>query len=141
MNQFFIVQQRLRCENINLINYVETDLFQKDFKKLSKKFRTLNDDFIVAKRTAIELLHVQNIDNQSIVTITGYESDAVKIYKLRKFACKALKGKGVMSGVRLIYGYDARINTITFIEIYYKADQENEDRHRIKQFLNETYSG
>jgi hypothetical protein len=54
------------------IEYVETALFKKDIKKLLKRFRTLEEDLIVAKRDAIELFHVKNIDNRSIFPIIGF---------------------------------------------------------------------
>lgn len=116
------------------INYQETDSFKKDFKKLIKKFITLPDDLVVAKRNAIELFHLDNIDNQSVVLMPGYSHKHIKFYKLRKFACKSLKGKGVQSGIRLIYAHHVVEKTITFIEIYFKADQAQEDPNRIKAY-------
>ena len=41
------------------IDYCETPEFQKDFKKLLKKFKTLEGDFELAKRATIELYHIQ----------------------------------------------------------------------------------
>lgn len=117
------------------INYSETDTFKHNFKKLSKKFRTLFDDLEVAKKNAIELFHLRNIDNRSVVLINGYNHEKFQIYKLRKFACRALKGKGVMSGLRVIYAYDPSTLAVTFLEIYFKADQENENRNKIEEFL------
>lgn len=117
------------------INYQETDAFNKDFKRLIKKFITLSDDLIVAKRNAIELFHLDNIDNQSVVLLAGYAHKHIKFYKLRKFACKSLKGKGVQSGIRLIYAHHIIKKTIIFTEMYFKADQAQEDSNRIKAFL------
>lgn len=48
------------------IKYNETQSFGKEFKKLQKKFRTLSDDFQVARENAIELFHLKNIDNQHV---------------------------------------------------------------------------
>ena len=59
------------------------------------------------------------------------KSSSIDSNKARKFACKALKGKGAASGIRLIYAYYEREDIIEFIEIYYKGSQENEDRERI----------
>jgi len=116
---------------------VESDSFQKTYKKLKKKFVTLDEDLSAAKRNAIELLHLYNIDNQSIVLISGYQHKKFKIYKLRKFACKSLKGKGVQSGIRIIYAFCCEQAAVTLIEIYYKADQESEDKNKIEIFLKE----
>lgn len=81
------------------IKYDEIELFKKDVKKLDKKFKTLRSDICVAKKNAIELFHLHRIDNQSIVPIAGFGNEIFKIYKLRKFACKALKGRGSRSGI------------------------------------------
>jgi len=35
------------------------------------------------------------------------------------FSCKSLKGKGVRSGIRIIYAYYEEEDIIEFIEIYY----------------------
>ena len=54
-----------------------------------------------------------------------------RIIKVKKMACKALKGRGVNSGLRLIYAHFPDEQKITFIELYHKNDKENEDRTRI----------
>jgi len=56
------------------------------------------------------------------------------IYKVLKFACKSLKGRGVNSGIRFTYEYVAEESKAVFIEIYFKGDKENEDRERIKRY-------
>lgn len=117
------------------INYKSTSSFDKDLKKLLKRFRTLKDDIEVAKKNAIELYHIQKIDNDAVEPIPNFCTDELKICKLRKFACKALKGRGVKSGIRIIYAYSVSTNTVDFIEIYFKGDKENEDKVRIKEYL------
>lgn len=122
------------------IDYFETEEFAKDFKKLAKKFKTLADDIETAKKNAIELYHLHKIDNQSVFQIHEFKSDEMEICKLKKFACKALKGKGVQSGIRVIYAYHKNRLRIEFIEMYYKGDKENENRERIKAYLSkQTY--
>lgn len=101
--------------------------FQKDLKSLLKKYRTLNDDLNVVKRV-LEVAPDERppfsfrIDNLHIETY---------IIKVKKIACKALKGKGVNSGLRLVYALFPDEQKITFIELYHKNDKENEDRNRI----------
>ena len=53
------------------------------------------------------------------------------VIKVKKIACKALKGRGVNSGLRLIYAHFEAEQKIIFIELYHKNDKENEDRRRI----------
>ena len=119
------------------IEYRETPEFQRDFKRLSKKFRTLDEDFNLAKKAAIELYHLKGINNNAVFPIPSFCSGPRQILKLKKFACKSLFGKGVHSGIRIIYAFDPAVNKVDFIEIYYKGDKENEDRDRIKSFLKE----
>jgi len=119
------------------IEYRETEEFKKDLKKLTKRFPSLPDDIATAKKNAIELYHLLNIDNQSVFQINALHTAELEIYKLKKFACKSLKGKGVHSGIRLIYAYGPGSLLVHMIEIYYKGDRENEDRERIKRFLKE----
>ncbi len=120
---------------MNLITYKNTSGFDKDLKRLLKKFRTLEDDIEVVKQNAIELFHLNKIDNNSIEPIQNFCSDNLKICKVKKFACKALKGRGVQSGIRIIYAYQVLNNKIDFIEIYFKGESENENKERIKEYI------
>jgi len=120
---------------MNPITYKNTSGFEKDLKKLLKKFRTLEGDIEIAKKNAIELYHLRKIDNASVEPIPNFCTEEVKICKLKKFACKALKGRGVKSGIRIIYAYSVVTNTVDFIEIYFKGEAENEDKERIRQYL------
>ncbi len=101
--------------------------YKKDVKNLLKKYRTLNDDLDVVKRV-LEVVPDERppfsfrIDNLALETC---------IIKVKKIACKALKGRGVNSGLRLIYAYFPNEPKITFIELYHKNDKENEDKKRI----------
>jgi len=49
----------------------------------------------------------------------------------RKFACRSLKGRGVQSGIRIIYAYFEEKDKIELIEVYYKGDKVSENRQRI----------
>lgn len=122
--------------NPNQFEYSQTDSFSRDLKKLLKRYPTLEDDLEVAKRSAIELFHIQKISNQSVFPITGLCSSETQICKLKKFACKSLKGKGVRSGIRVTYAFHTQTQKICLIEIYYKGDQANEDRSKIQDYLN-----
>lgn len=117
------------------IEYNAIDIFQKDLKKLLKKYRTLEEDLETAKRDAIELYHLKKIDNQSIFPIQGFCTEEIQICKIKKFACKALKGKGAKSGIRVIYAFCCQSCKVDFIEIYFKGEKQNEDRERIRAYL------
>ncbi len=105
--------------------------FEKDLKKLLKRFRTLEDDLDNFIKTELNLYHKLKIDNKGIFPIPGLLFHDPTIFKAKKFACRSLKGRGVQSGIRVIYSYFEKIDTIELVEIYYKGDKENEDRERI----------
>ena len=101
--------------------------FKKDLKSHLKKYRTLNEDLEVVKQVLEYNPNERppfsfNIDNLGIETC---------IIKVKKIACKTLKGRGVNSGFRLIYAHYPKEQKIIFIELYHKNDKENEDRKRI----------
>ena len=107
--------------------------FDKDFKKLRKRFRTLDEDLKVFIEKQLKLFHKLGIDNKGCVRMSDLGISYPEIYKARKFACRSLKGKGAASGIRIIYGYYSNEDAIEFIEKYYKGDKANEDRQRILQ--------
>lgn len=109
------------------MTFDELTEFKKDLKSLLKKYRTLNDDLEVVKRvfgvTPDERPPFSfRIENLGVETC---------IIKVKKIACKALKGRGVNSGLRLIYAYFPDEQKIVFVELYHKNDKENEDKKRI----------
>jgi hypothetical protein len=105
--------------------------FEKEFKKLLKKFQSLDEDLDVFIDKQLVLTHKLGVDNGGVVRIAGLGIEEPKVYKAKKFACKSLKGKGAQSGIRIIYSYSSTRDVVEFIEIYYKGDKENEDRARI----------
>ena len=108
--------------------------FKNDLKKLSKKYPSLEEDLKTFIDKQLKLYHKLRVDNGGIFPISNLDIEYPKIYKAKKFACKSLKGKGVMSGIRIIYAYFEDKNDIEFIEAYYKGDKDNEDRSRILRY-------
>ena len=108
--------------------------FEKALRKLVRRFASLEDDLEIFIKVAMNAFHKQNVDSQAILRISDLGINSPKIYKARKFACKALKGKGVQSGIRIIYAYHEGEDMIEFIEIYYKGDKASEDRARIVKY-------
>lgn len=108
--------------------------FENDLRKLLKKFKTLKEDLKIFIEKQLNLYHKLKIDNKGIFQISGLQIENPKIYKAKKFACRSFKGKGVQSGIRIIYAYFEAQDKIEFIEIYYKGDKENENRERILRY-------
>ena len=122
-----------------MINYRTISAFDKDFKALAKRFKTLPDDFDIFKKFILETYYEQDIPTTAFLPIEGCCGAEFTSNKVRKFACKSLKGKGFASGIRIIFVWDKQSRNITFIEIYFKADQENERKKRLEEFLKNQY--
>jgi len=101
--------------------------FKKDVKTLLKKYRTLNDDLGVVKRV-LEVNPDERPPFSYRIENLGLKTCIIKV---KKIACKALKGRGVNSGLRLIYAWFQEEQKIVFIELYHKNDKESENRKRI----------
>jgi len=80
--------------------------FEKDLKALLKRFRSLESDLDTFIQSQLTIYHLHGIDNGGIERIPGLSISHPGIYKARKFACRALKGRGAKSGIRVIYAYD-----------------------------------
>ena len=109
------------------MNFEELPEFQKDLKILLKKYRTLNDDLEVVQQVLTTAPDERppfsfRTDNLTLETC---------VIKVKKIACKSLKGRGVNSGLRLVYAYFKDQEKIIFVELYHKNDKENEDKQRI----------
>ena len=102
------------------IEFERHDRFEKQFKKLIKKYRSLKEDLEIAKKFAIEAFHISKINNEAVFLIPKFDHKTVQIYKIRKFACMALKGKGNRSGIRIIYAFYPEKFEVEFLEIYFK---------------------
>ena len=113
----------------------ELDEFKKDLKKLLKKYRSLNEDLDVVKK----VLKVE--PNERPPFSFRIEGLGIKtgVIKVKKIACKSLKGRGVNSGLRLIYSQIEAEKRIVSIELFHKNEKENEDRSRI--FLRQALPG
>ena len=107
------------------MNFSETDEFTKNFKRLSKKYKSLQDDLLEFKKIVTEL----PLGSGKHSTIL-HSQEKVKIVKAR-FFCKYLRG----ASLRIVYAYIESSTTIHFVEVYFKGEQMNENRALINEFL------
>lgn len=133
MKLFSIEPHPIQLDNIvsNFKEIVELPEFKKDLKKLRKRFSTLEDDLQNFVSTQLIMFHKLGLDNNGVFRLTDLGFDDPPVFKAKKFACRSLKGKGAMSGIRVIYAYSPDINEIVFIEVYFKGNKESENRKRI----------
>lgn len=112
------------------MNFQETSDFKKDFKKLVKKYQTLQKDFDELKEFYLANLPQGNGTKHWNLL---HQSKNLEIYKMR-MQCDSTKGKSF----RIIYAYKKETETIEmieFIEIYFKGNKESEDKSRIKVYV------
>ncbi|MFN8396946.1 MAG: hypothetical protein U0176_20135 [Bacteroidia bacterium] len=101
--------------------------FGHDVKALAKRFKTIKDDLVDLKK-ALTVSPDQRPPFSYRIADLGIETCVIKV---KKIACRSLKGRGVNSGLRLVYAWFEREDRMVFVELYFKADKENEDRDRI----------
>ena len=106
-------------------NFSSLPKFEKEFKRLCKKYKTLDDDLEKLKRV---LAHCPTGIGKSFIII--HSTETIKIVKAR-MAYRELREQSI----RIIYAYFEQEQKIEFIELYYKGNKENEDRERIGEFL------
>ena len=114
------------------MEFEELDEYKKDLKKLSKRYKTLKDDLSVIKK----VLRVNPNEKPPFSFRIDGLGIRTCIIKVKKIACRSLKGRGVNTGLRLVYAHFQNEETqegekIIFIELYHKKDKANEDRERI----------
>lgn len=101
--------------------------FDKDLKQLNKKYLSLQDDLIVLKQI-LTYLPQERVPFSFRINHIPVKTPIIKI---KKIACKSLKGRGVKTGLRLIYAYFELEHKIILIELYHKNEKSTEDRIRI----------
>ncbi len=107
------------------INFNELPEFQKELKRLGKKYESLSDD-LQEFRNVVSIIPLGNSKHFNIIT----QTETFHILKARLF-CKYLKG----SSLRIVYSYFEQEQRIDFIELYPKNEKANENRGRIKEYL------
>lgn len=123
MSMFFIVLKKLPSVNMSHFNYLPE--FEKEFKKLEKKYPSLSEDI---KRFE-KIIELNSIGiGKNFVTI--HHSRDIKIVKAR-LACKSLRN----NSMRIVYAYENSSVTFVYIEIYFKGNKENENRNRIEEYI------
>lgn len=100
-------------------------VFQKEFDRLKKKYRSLTQDLEEFKKV-ISLNPLGNSKHFDIIT----RSESCIVLKAR-FFCKYLKG----SSLRIVYSYREAQECIEYIEIYFKGDKGTEDKGRIREYM------
>ena len=122
------------------MNFEQTPEFEKDLKRLSKKWRSLPQDIKSAERDILPLYVEQ--EGVEIIRLReaffgGYKAavlmttDAVEVVKMR-LDCESL---GTNSKTRLIFVAVKTEGTIRFVELYAKNEKTREDPSRYRKYI------
>lgn len=114
--------------------------FEKEFGKLCKKYRSLEEDFTTFLLTLELDPFWENILSNHIVQISWLWADIKhSFYKVRKFTCRSISWNSSNSGLRIVYRYidetwEIEFSEIEFVEIFHKNQKENHDIERIRKY-------
>ena len=109
--------------------------FNKELKKLSKRYKLLNEDFEKFRTVSTKKLPDHT---PGTFEISGLGANVkVPIYKVKHFRSRDFRGRGSRSGFRIIYTHIQHSNIIIFIEIYHRGNKSNHDIGRIKKYFEE----
>ena len=116
--------RKVKCRKMN---FEELNEFRGDVKK----YRSLEEDLGTVKK----ILQIKpNASPPFSFELNGLGLESC-IIKVKKIACKSLKGRGVKSGLRLVYALFESEKRIVFIEIYHKNIKANANRERIIKYF------
>lgn len=109
------------------IEILELPEFSKDFKRLFKKYRSLDKNLEEVK-SLLKLFPDASPPFSFRLNALGIETCIIKV---KKIASDNFKGRGRNSGFRLVYAWFPEKRLIILIELYHKSENEVEDRQRI----------
>lgn len=123
------------------MNFEQSAEFKKDVKRLSKKWRSLPNDVLVAEKYILPLYQqlADDIDideyrkaffSSKKATII-HASEGIEVVKMR-LDCESL---GNNSKTRIVFVMVKTQTKVVFLELYSKSDKDREDRRRIVKYL------
>ncbi len=114
------------------MNFDETPEFKREFKKLSKKYKSLLKD-LKDFMSAVSTKPLGPRKSLSILAKQDLRSGEGKLHIAKAhFFCGYLKSNHKL---RIVYAYFEQEQKIEFIEIYFKGSQSNHNIKRINDYL------
>lgn len=111
--------------------------FERDMKRLLKKYGTLEEDLSTFISATLRLLASGEYAAEALglFPVSGREVSGRGFFVAKKFACRSLKGTGVNSGIRVVLQWLPEIGEVRLVEIFHKNEKEVEDLERIRAIL------
>jgi mRNA-degrading endonuclease YafQ of YafQ-DinJ toxin-antitoxin module len=111
------------------MEFRQTKKFINDFKRLKKKYKSLDDDLTLFCRVLTKTPEGPASRNWALLKTHKH----IQIFKAR-LACRYLKKKSL----RIVYAYHQNSSTIElleFMELFIKSEQTREDMQNIEKYL------
>lgn len=104
--------------------------FEKDLKRLEKKFKHILSDLDVA----IEVIRAEPTNSLRCEQVEGLGESCndVTAYVLKKFRSTDLRSTNEL---RLVYVYENPKNKIILVQLYFKGDIQIEEKARIRKYF------
>lgn len=109
------------------MQFVEYPEFTKEFKKLKKRYISLDNDL----ENLIDVIKKFPLGNGARHWNILKKGEGFSILKTR-MRCLTLQS----TELRMVYLFDEISKDFVLIEIYYKGDKENEDKARVENIFN-----
>jgi len=109
------------------IEIAELHEFSKDFKRLFKRYRSLDKNLEEVKNLLM-LFPDENPPFSFQINGLGIQTCIIKV---KKITSNNFKGRGSNSWFRLVYAWFPEKRSITLIELYHKSEKALENRDRI----------
>lgn len=106
---------------------IQGDSFQKELKKLKKRYRSLPEDLKI-----LEKLILKFPEGEDSRHCNALKKEAHRCICKRRMMCRAVKG----SEFRVVYFYDGKALELLYLEIYFKGDKPTQNSKRVDAFWN-----
>jgi len=107
--------------------------YLRDLKALSRRFRGLDEDVrVFVEKPLTHFLRGEPVAGRN-ERAAGLGFEYPVIYVAKRLACRALRGRGSDSGLRLVCAWFPKEDRLELVELYYKGDKEIEDKARIRR--------
>ena len=109
------------------MNFDEEPEFTRDFKKLTKRYKSLPGDLETFKEV-VTVVPLGNSKHFSLLTAINNDLHIIKA----RFFCDYLKNTDKL---RIIYAFHQMEQQVQFLEMYSKSNKENHDIKRTNKYL------
>ena len=107
---------------------IQGDSFQKELRKLTKRYRSLPEDLKILERLILKFPEGEDSRH-----CNALKKEAQMYICKHRMMCRAVKG----SEFRVVYFYDGKAFELLYLEIYFKGDKTTEDSKRVEAFWKE----